>query len=201
MIQVNALGDACPMPVVKTQNAIRELKDGGIVETLVDNEIAVENLTKMARNKGYDVRSEKIGPDQIKVIITVTGAETPQEPRQSAVHREHGQGTVVAISAREMGRGDDQLGMALLKSFLYALSQQDTPPKTILFYNGGAFLTCLESPVLEDLKAMASEGVEILTCGTCLNFYGLTDQLAVGEVGNMYDIVEKMAGADRLVKP
>lgn len=196
MIQVNALGDACPIPVVKTQNAIRELKHGGIVETLVDNEIASENVMKMARSKGYAVHAQTLAPDQIKVTVTVPDEKPPAEPEQAAKG-----GAVVAISAREMGSGDEKLGQALLKSFLYALSQLDTLPKTMLFYNSGAFLTCQESPVLEDLNAMASGGVEILTCGTCLNYYGLTDRLAVGEVGNMYDIVEKMAGAGCLIKP
>ena len=93
-------------------------------------------------------------------------------------------------------------------SFLYlnpyiftALTQQDNLPKTILFYNGGASLTCEGSPMLEDLKTLEAEGVEILTCGTCLNFYGLTEKLAVGGVTNMYVIAEKMLGAGNVVKP
>ena len=93
------------------------------------------------------------------------------------------------------------LSAYLLKAFLYALSQQESLPKTILFYNGGAFLTCEGSLSLEDLKSMAERGVEILTCGTCLNHYGLKEQLAVGEVTNMYAIVEKMAAADRILRP
>lgn len=100
-----------------------------------------------------------------------------------------------------MGGGDDTLGAALMKAFLFALSQQERLPQTILFYNGGAKLTCQGSPSLEDLQGMAARGVEILTCGTCLNHYGLKEQLAVGEVTNMYAIVEKMAAADRILRP
>ena len=109
--------------------------------------------------------------------------------------------TVVVVGADHMGEGEGELGKNLLKAFLYALSQQETLPRTILFYNGGAFLTCQGSLSLEDLKSMAERGVEILTCGTCLNFYGLTEKLAVGGVTNMYDIAERQMAADLIVKP
>ena len=88
-----------------------------------------------------------------------------------------------------------------MKGFLYAISQQDELPSTILFYNGGAKLTCEDAPTLEDLKSMEAQGVEILTCGTCLNHYGLTEKLQVGTVTNMYVIAEKMTQASRIVKP
>ena len=88
-----------------------------------------------------------------------------------------------------------------MKSFLYALTQQDELPDQILFYNGGAFLTCEGSESLEDLKSLEAQGVEIRTCGTCLNFYGLTEKLQVGDVTNMYDIAERMSKADRIIKP
>ena len=86
-------------------------------------------------------------------------------------------------------------------AFMFALTQQDKLPKTVLFYNGGASLTCDGSPMLEDLKTLESEGVEIMTCGTCLNYYGLTEKLAVGSVTNMYAIVEKLPHAGNVVKP
>ena len=89
-----------------------------------------------------------------------------------------------------MGEGAEELGKTLLKAFVFSLTQQDKLPKTILFYNGGASLTCEGSPMLDDLKALEAQGVEIMTCGTCLNFYGLTEKLAVGSVTNMYTIVE-----------
>ena len=100
-----------------------------------------------------------------------------------------------------MGLGNDELGATLMKGFIYAVSQLDELPKTMLFYNGGAKLTVEGSASLEDLKSLQAQGVEILTCGTCLNFYGLSDKLAVGEVTNMYAIVEKLNGASHIVKP
>lgn len=204
MLKVNAMGDTCPIPVVKTKDAIRQLgADGGVVETLVDNEIAVQNLTKMANQKGYGVESEKLGENEYRVVMTVgAGADLPAEGEETVCVVPAGQkNTVVVVGANHMGEGEGELGKNLLKAFLYALSQQETLPRTILFYNGGAFLTCQGSLSLEDLKSMAERGVEILTCGTCLNFYGLTEKLAVGGVTNMYDIVEKQMAADLIVKP
>lgn len=210
MIKVNAMGDACPIPVVKTKNAIRELQGGGTVETLVDNEIAVQNLTKMANQKGYDVHSEKINNNEFKVTMTIS-AEAAQEAASSAVATVEEEScpvtpaskknTVVVINSNQMGHGEEELGKTLLKGFIYALSQQNTLPSTILFYNSGAYITCEESASIEDLKSLEAQGVEILTCGTCLNFYGLTEKLQVGEVTNMYVIAEKMTQADLVVKP
>ena len=210
MIKVNAMGDACPIPIVKTKNAIRELQGGGTVETRVDNEIAVQNLTKMANQKGYGVHSEKISDNEFKVTMTVN-AEAAQAAADSAIATVEEENCpvipagkkniVVVISSNQMGSGEEELGKSLLKGFIYALSQQDTLPSTILFYNSGAYITSEESASIEDLKSLEAQGVEILTCGTCLNFYGLTDKLQVGEVTNMYVIAEKMTQADLIVQP
>ena len=207
---VNAMGDACPIPVVKTKNAIKELIGAGMVETLVDNEIAVQNLTKMAQQKNYGVRSEKLGENQYRVIMTIgesaneAGAEAVEEEttaEETCMPDGRKGNKVVVISSSYMGTGDDELGAVLMKGFIYALSQQDELPKTILFYNSGAKLACEMSPTLEDLMSLEANGVEILTWGTCLNHYGLTEKLKVGGVTNMYVITEKMMQADLIVKP
>ena len=96
---------------------------------------------------------------------------------------------------------DPKLGTALMKAFVFALTKQDQLPETILCYNTGAYLTCEGSELLEDLKLLESEGVTIFTCGTCLDFYGIRDKLAVGSVTNMYEIVERMETAGHIVKP
>ncbi len=205
MIQVNALGDACPIPVVKTKNAIKELGGSGVVETLVDNEIAVQNLTKMANQKGYRVSSKKLSDRQYQVTMEIGGGETAKAPEVAAAPEacipDARENTVVVIASATMGEGDPELGRLLMKGYIYALTQLDTLPKTLLFYNGGAALTCEGSVSLEDLKSLEAQGVQILTCGTCLNHYGLTDSLKVGEVTNMYVIAETMAGAAKIVKP
>ena len=178
-IKVDALGDACPLPVVKAKKAISELQGAGQVEVLVDNEIAVQN----------------------RVLFTLGEAESAPAEQAPVCVPDARTDTVVAISAAVMGEGSEELGKTLLKAFVFALTQQDKLPKTILFYNGGAALTCEGSAMLEDLKALEAQGVEILTCGTCLNFYGLTEKLAVGSVTNMYTIAEKLTQAGNVVKP
>lgn len=199
-IEVNATGDTCPIPVVKTQKAMQELGGAGTVETLVDNETAVQNLGRLAASRGCASSVEKLGEGRYRVTITV--GENAKAEEQSGECCTCGKPRIVAVlSSDKMGGGNDELGGALMKAFVYALSQQETLPDTILCYNGGVKLTCEGSESLEDLKAMAERGVEILSCGTCLNFYGIKEKLAVGEVTNMYVIVEKLSGADRVVRP
>ncbi len=200
---VNAIGDACPIPVVKTIKAINALTGPGTIETHVDNETAVENVTKLAAGKGFAVSSEKVDDNHYVIRIEADGAATVDEKEADTVCTiAPKKGKVVAAIASDcMGHGDDELGRALMKGFIYAVSQLEELPDTILFYNGGAKLTTEGSVSLEDLKGMESQGVEILTCGTCLNFYGLSEKLAVGSVTNMYSIVEKLFGADKVIKP
>lgn len=207
MIRVNAMGDACPIPVVKTKNAIKGMKEPGEVEIFVDNEIAVQNLTKMANQKGYDVKSEKLEEQKYSVVMTIKEITVEAEEEVQKKEEENCQvdsrkkHTVVVISSSKMGEGNEELGGVLIKGFVYALTQQDELPGTMLFYNGGAKLTCEDSEALEDLKSLEALGVEILTCGTCLNYYGLTEKLAVGSVTNMYVIAEKMTQAGLIIKP
>ncbi len=108
---------------------------------------------------------------------------------------------MVVVSSDRMGEGNDELGKVLMKGFIFAVTQLDTLPKTMLFYNGGATLTAEGSDSLEDLKSLEAQGVEVMTCGTCLDYYGLKEKLQVGTVTNMYSIVETMANAGRIIKP
>ncbi|MGM9619347.1 MAG: sulfurtransferase-like selenium metabolism protein YedF [Oscillospiraceae bacterium] len=199
-VVVNAVGDACPLPVVKATQAIREMKEAGQLEVRVDNETAVQNLTRLAKQKGFAVRSEKKEEKLYTVTMDVTvGAAESEEAACCA--GDPNENIVVVCASDAMGHGDDKLGRALMKGCIFAISQLEKLPKAMLFYNGGARLTCEGSDSLEDLKGLEAKGVEILTCGTCLNFYELTDKLAVGSVTNMYTIVEKLAGASKVIKP
>ncbi|MCQ2501558.1 MAG: sulfurtransferase-like selenium metabolism protein YedF [Lachnospiraceae bacterium] len=200
---VDARGLACPLPVVNTKNEMKNMSQGEIVEVLVDNEIAVQNLTKFANVRNHGVQSEKIADNEYKVVITA-GAPA-EEPVAEAEEEEcipcAKSNNVVVLSSNQMGQGEEALGKTLMKAFIFALTKQDVYPKTILLYNSGAYLSCEGSDSLEDLKLLESEGVEIFTCGTCLNFYGLSEKLAVGGVTNMYDIVEMMSNAGKVIKP
>ena len=200
---VDAVGDQCPIPVVKATKALRELREPGILEVRVDNEIAVQNLTRMAAGNRLPVRSEKKGEHLFLVTMEVAepvGDAPVEEPALSCAPDARGD-LVIAVDSETMGRGSDELGKLLMKSFVFAVTQLPKLPKTMLFYNGGAKLTVEGSASLEDLKGLEAQGVKILTCGTCLNFYGLTDQLAVGGVTNMYSIVETLANAGKVIKP
>lgn len=203
---VNAIGDPCPIPVIKTLNVLKELSGPGTIEVQVDNEIAVSNLTRLADSKGIAVSSEK--REEKLYIVTMAVEEPLSEKAKEAIKEEevtcapvHRGNTVVAIGSDCMGSGDDELGRTLMKGFLYALSQLEQLPKTILFYNGGVKLTVNGAVSVEDLKSMEAQGVQILACGTCLNYYGLTEELAVGSVTNMYAIVEAMNEADKVIRP
>lgn len=205
-ITVNAMGEQCPIPVVKATKALREMTEPGTIEVLVDNEIAVQNLTRLGASQGCAVQAEKQGEGSYSVRILVQsipagGAAAAEASQEAACIPDARGGLVAAVSSSYMGQGDDELGALLMKGFLFALGQLPELPRTILFYNGGARLTVEESASLEDLKTLEAQGVEILTCGTCLNFYGLTEKLAVGGVTNMYAIVEKLAAANRVIRP
>ncbi|OUO35149.1 sulfurtransferase-like selenium metabolism protein YedF [Olsenella sp. An290] len=213
MLTIDARGEACPIPVVRTLKALAALAGPGSVETLVDNEVAVQNLTRMGEGKGCAVASERLGEKEWRVTVTtdvalgVSDAEaesatcevpTPGAPSAAAPAARK---VVVAITSECMGTGDDVLGRKLMGSFVYSLTQLDELPATVLLYNGGAHLSCEGSAALEDLRGLAASGVEVLTCGTCLDHYGIADTLAVGEVTNMYVIAQRLTGASLVVRP
>ena len=213
VLTVDARGDACPIPVVKTLKALGALAGPGSVETLVDNEIAVQNLTRMGEGKGCTVTSERLGEKEWRVTVAASAAlavsdveaesatcevPTPGAPSAAAPAARK---VVVAITSECMGTGDDVLGRKLMGSFVYSLTQLDELPATVLLYNGGAHLSCEGSAALEDLRGLAASGVEVLTCGTCLDHYGIADRLAVGEVTNMYVIAQRLTGASLVVRP
>ena len=201
MITVNAMGDNCPIPVVKTKKAMQALTGPETIEVLVDNEIAVQNVTKMASSAGGAVSSEKLGDAQFKITIQMEGAAAQDAAEDVVCAPDARDNTVVVVSSDRMGIGNDELGKVLMKGFIFAVTQLDTLPKTMLFYNGGATLTAEGSDSLEDLKSLEAQGVEIMTCGTCLDYYGLKEKLAVGSVTNMYSIVETMAKAGKIIRP
>ena len=213
MMTVDAMGDACPIPVIKPKKALAELNGNGELEVFVDNEIAVQNVSKMAANEGGDVTSEQISEGKYRVAIRLAGdgtagerdteeaeekAEEKQAEKTVGKEKKH---TIAVVSSDRMGSGNDELGKVLIKGFIFAVTQLEELPEQMLFYNGGAALTCEGADTLEDLKNLESQGVEILTCATCLNYYGLKEKLQVGSVTNMYAIVEAMNRADKIIRP
>ena len=224
-MRLDERGKQCPLPVVETRKALEAAGPGETIEVVVDNEIAVQNLRKMADHKGLEFRSEKTGEREFTAWVRAAeggtaaaalagqGTGEPGAAAGQGAGRSDGcpapaccplaadGGIVAVISSNCMGQGDDTLGKLLMKGFIYALSQQEQLPRTVLLYNGGAFLSCEGSDSVEDLRELEAQGVEILTCGTCLNHYGLEGKLQVGGVTNMYEIAERMTGARLLVRP
>lgn len=213
-MRLDERGKQCPLPVIEAKKALEKAAPGTWVEVVVDNEIAVQNLKKLADHKGLEASSEKVSGQEL--IVKIRSALKEEEDGKMAENQKEAEpeqeeitcqpdvrdkGMVATISSGLMGQGDEVLGKLLMKSFLYALTQQDRLPGTVLLYNGGAKLSCEGSDSLEDLKELEAQGVEILTCGTCLNHYGLGEKLAVGNATNMYEIVERMTKARLIVKP
>ena len=195
-LTVDALGDKCPVPVVKAKKALATM-DEGTLEMLVDNETSVTNLTNFGKSQNCEVSSEQLADNKFSVkIVKAAGSEPVAAAGGTA-----GVGPrVVVVPSNVMGHGDDELGDVLIKAFIFALTQQDELPDSVLFYNGGVFLTCEGSPVLDDIKKLEDAGVEIWSCGTCLMHYKMEDKLAVGQATNMYVIVEKQLQAGVIVR-
>ncbi len=210
-MQLDERGKQCPLPVIEAKKALEKAEPGSVVEVVVDNEIAVQNLKKLALHKGLDSLSEKVSEREFLVKIWAGVKEKAEQVRENAEQAEkesikcaldcREKGLVLVLASDEMGQGDAVLGRLLMKGFVYAVTQQDKLPETVLLFNGGAKLSCQGSDSLEDLKELEAQGVEILTCGTCLNHYGIAEKLLVGNVTNMYEIVEKMTGAKKIVRP
>jgi len=197
-------GLACPLPVVQSLKALKDLGEGETLSVTVDNPTAVENITRMAGEKQCALETRDNGDGTWTLTLApggadLSGVDAEAEGAQYCAAPVAGP-LVVAIGTDEMGQGDPELGKILIKSFLFSVRQMETLPKTILFFNSGAKLTIEGSASLEDIQDLESRGVEILTCGTCLDFYGIKDKLAVGGVTNMYAIADKMLGAGNCVR-
>ena len=208
-IKVDAMGDQCPIPVIKTKKALKEITETTLVEVHVDNEIAVQNLSKMAKQKNLEYKCEKLEEQhyiiKIKAEAEAEGVsiqqKAPAENDKEICYPDRKSNTVVVLSSNQMGNGSEELGQILMKGFIFALTELDELPSTVLLYNSGVKLSTEGSNSIEDLKTLQAQGVEILSCGTCLNYYDLTEKLQVGDVTNMYFILEKMSQADKIIRP
>ncbi len=204
--KLDARNMTCPHPVIETKKMLATLGQGENLEVLVDNYIAVQNLCKMAEQKKIPISSEKIDEDNFLVIFSLETNLSPGTIQKDNVesvlcYPDQIESIGVVISSDKMGEGDERLGKTLMKGFIYALTESESLPSCILLYNNGAKLSTEGSDSLEDLKLLESKGVEILTCGACLDFYKLTEKLKVGSVTNMYVIAERMMEFQKLVKP
>ena len=194
---LDAKGKACPMPVLLAIKAL----DGGCDDLTVevDNSTAVQNLSRMAANRGLTVTAEE-GEGTYRVHMTGTPAAAPAEEAPCEAAQPVSGGFAVFVSKDRLGEGDQTLGRNLLRMALYTLSQGEKIPDAVLLMNGGVKVAAGDDDeIVKSLRALIARGTEVLVCGTCLNFYGLTGSLQVGTVSNMYDILERMTRAPKVI--
>lgn len=189
MKTVDARGLSCPQPVILTRKALAEASE---LLVIVDSDTAQANVSRIAEKSGYRVQSEHKADG---IYLQITQQQTSEV---QATSRASGS-TVLLIAADTFGRGDIELGNILIRGLLHTLNEVRPLPATIIFVNSGVRLVVQGSPVVPDLSALCDEGVEVLACGTCLNYYGLKDQVAVGQVSNMYSIAETLLRADKVI--
>jgi selenium metabolism protein YedF len=196
---VDARGLACPQPVILTKKALVEAGKEPVT-TIVDSPTAEANVSRMAQKAGWQVAVE--AKDDGTYLHLAREGATPEALPVGQVEVLPATGPlVVYISADRMGRGVDELGGILIRAFLHTLNEVAPLPDTLVFVNTGVKLVTEDSPVLGDLQTLTAQGVDILACGTCLNYFELTDRVAVGTVSNMYDIAETLLGAGKVVAP
>lgn len=211
MIEIDSFGETCPKPVIRAMQALQDPASEGSVRVRVDNTVAVENLKRLAASKRGTVAVDEIEGGWAVTIegVTAEAAENPAGddaalveagiscpvPESVAADRQ----VTVFVGSKALGQGAAELGHILIKGLVYAMSQADEPPHRIVFFNDGAALTCEGSELVDDVRELERRGCEVLTCGTCLDFHGLRDKLAVGGVTNLYAISEFVLGPDKIV--
>lgn len=187
---VDARGKACPQPVICTKKALEKLSENNCIITIVDNEIAKDNIVRLAKNLDYPVEVEQKETEYHIKITKVSDFETRVDPRNKQV---------VFLPCDKIGRGDDKLGEVLMKSFLYTLANGESVPAAVILMNSGVKLGVEGSEVLEHLIHLEKRGTEIIFCGTCLDYYDLKDKLCLGTISNMYTILEYLSSAEKVL--
>lgn len=200
MIEVNAMGQACPTPLIMAKKAVKENSSSENILIKVDNEIAVQNLSKMAAHLGIKSETKKIKDGEYSVLFDIESSGGCKMADNIDTFKIENYGYAVVIGSDKMGAGSEELGAKLMENFVYALTEQDSLPKVIAFYNSGVNLAAKNEKTISDLKKLEAQGCEILSCGVCLDFYGLKDSLKVGSISNMYRIVEIMR-TNNVVRP
>jgi len=196
MSEIDCRGKACPEPVMITKKALEELREGSMT-ILVDNPSSCENVERFAISQGFAVSVERREEDFYLHIEK----RTPHNKEALLSPEERPRNVVVYINSNLLGAGDEVLGALLMRAFLKTLKDLEKKPSRLIFINSGVQLASEGSEVLETLAALSENGVEILSCGTCLDFYGLKERLKVGRVSNMYEIARSLVEADCLIRP
>jgi len=193
---IDCRGLACPQPVVTTKQALDQLQ-GGELMVIVNNASSCNNVERFARSQGCSVDIKEAGED---FYVHIQKAIRRDEEKATQTDQK-AKKVVVYINSQLLGDGDEALGSFLMKAFLKTLLDLETQPSRLILVNSGVQLASEDSKVLETLQLLSKKGVEIVSCGTCIDFYELKGKVRVGVISNMYDIIQSMLGADRVIRP
>lgn len=194
-------GFACPQPVIRTKDVIEKMAIGDQLVVIVDNEASSKNVSRFAESRGHSVRIEEKGNDiydlTIRINESLSTSETPEivcdEPRKKSM--------AVYITSEVMGQGDDELGRILMSAYFETLSHFANEITHIIFVNSGVKLAVEGSPVLEELQGLENMGIEVLSCGTCLNHFGIKEKLKAGVISNMFTILDTLSKTGKILTP
>jgi len=200
-VTLDCIGLPCPQPVLRTKETLEQ--GAVLIDVLVDNEASRNNVVRYAQNQGHQVDITLLQHGHFRITITVAAHQTVNLPDQykDCCEIPEKLRLVYVISSDSMGRGDDELGWALLQTYIQTIKDIQPLPEKIIFYNSGVKQVATESGALEALKHLQTQGVEILACGTCLDYFKLKSAIKVGQISNMYDIMSSMTNADKIVSP
>jgi len=196
--EIDAREQDCPKPVIMTKKALESM-DKGEIDVIVDNEVAKENVSKLAKSMNLEYSVSRDDKNFIINIVKGEKGEVNEKEDTNICKPNLFKDTTIIINSDKMGEGNDELGKVLIKGFIYSLTESLPYPSTLVFYNNGVKLTVEGSECLEDLKVLEEAGVEILSCGTCLDYNNIADKLSVGGVTNMYTIVEKIKNSTNTI--
>lgn len=191
---IDCKGLNCPLPVVNTKKYFDSI-ESGVATVIVDNEVAKNNVLKFAENSKLEASFEKKGDLFYLDIIKGEGSLEKEDKKESDKKT-----FTIVVANDKLGQGSEELGKALMKSYMFALSETDIIPDNLVFLNGGVKLVVEGSEVLESIEKLKGRGVNIQSCGTCLDFYKIKDKVKVGEITNMYAIIEMMNNSDKTIK-
>lgn len=199
---LDARGLACPKPVLLAKEALVDLgEEPGRIEMVVDNKAAVENLSRMAASYGIKaIVNDAIDGNYNVVVEKTAGIVKGELDIAENVCKPAGIKKAVLLASDTIGAGSDELGAILMRSFLYSLTKADNLPTNIILMNSGVKLAVTGSPVLEELSGLQTQGVVVLACGTCLDYYNLKSEIAVGTISNMYEITDVMLAVDSVIR-
>jgi len=205
ILRVDARGLACPQPVLETKRVLDEGKERHFV-VLVDDPTSKENVSRFARNQGCEVEVQELRGDQFEITVSCLSHQpVPERPEKTlpcplpdVAARDR---NVVYIGKDRMGTGDDELGAKLMRGFLRTWIDINPKPWRMIFINSGVRLTTVDEEATEATLLLQEKGVEILSCGTCLQHFGLENDLKVGKVTNMYEVIETLNSATKVISP